>query len=151
MAWIIVLDEDWGYGEETRSLGLAVWRSQQPCYCQISKTGINHRPQALSSPPVIIVLFFSSTFISYILSELCPCLSSFLLWCLLSSFLLCDALHRPTLFPISSYPSSPLIKCPAQPPPETSCCMLQCNGIVFHSTDKKCSKKNAMLCTFLYF
>lgn len=40
---------------------------------------------------------FSSILISYILSDFMSFVFSFLLWCLLSSFLLCNALHCPPL------------------------------------------------------
>lgn len=99
MEWIIVLDEDWGDMEETGSLCLAARCSQQPHNCQISKTGINHRPQAL-----FLFFFYClsvSPFTFHMFSHiLCPCL---LLCRLLSSALLCNTLHCPPWAP------SPLI------------------------------------------
>lgn len=104
MEWIIVLDEDWGDGEETGSLCLAACGAQQPHNCQNSKIGINHRPQTLllfyfhclSVPPL-----FTSHVFSFIL---CPCL---LLCCLLSSVLLSNTLRCPP--PSPSPPIYPLL------------------------------------------
>lgn len=113
MERIIVLDEDWGDREETGGLVLAVCWSQQPCNCQISKTGINHRPQTLSSPrlsPLSFILLYSHPIYSlwfYVLVFLH--FSSGVSTHLFSSVMLFTVLH---CNPISSYSSPPLIRWP---------------------------------------
>lgn len=53
--WINVMNNSYGLkmGRDWR-LGPAVWWSQLPCYCQISKTGINHRPHILFSVSIVL-------------------------------------------------------------------------------------------------
>lgn len=93
--------------------GLAVCWSQQPCHQQISKAGINHRPQTLSSP--VSTVLCSPRLSSHIFSRiLCPRLFSFLLRCLLSYFLLCNALHsalHSSPSPLTSTLSSHKVTC----------------------------------------
>lgn len=81
MEWIIVLDEDWGDREETGSLCLAACCSQQPHNCQISKIGINHRPQTyfpLLLPLSVSLPFYISYVLPHFMSLSSPLPSSFI-------------------------------------------------------------------------